>query len=188
MVVRLIGDPIILLQCLSCLRDYGWLALFAALERPAVVLPMSLQERIAEEAEARKKGDVDQIAVPGMNTEEKKIAERKMRRASIAVGVMSALAKQGSITMPAADERPPAEKRKPQKRDAKRTSSIKAALKQNFRSSIFGSGLSGMISIPSGINIPFLDPKGSSGIPSIGTLSSSSKALNNPPNLPPHVC
>ena len=151
-----------------------------------MVLPISLQEKIAEEAEARTKGDADQVAVSGSNYEEKKMAERKMRRASIAVGVMSTLAKkQGSLVAPAKDPLPPQEVKRPQKRDPKRTSSIKAALKQNFRSSIFSSGLSGMISMPSGINVPFLDAKGSSGISSMGILSSGLKAFRRACVIPP---
>lgn len=140
-----------------------------------MVLPMSLQQKIAEEAEAKKNGDMDQIAVPGPHNEERKNAERKMRRASIAAGVMSALAKQGSLPTPDTGQKLPKEVRKSQKRDPKRTSSIKAALKQNFRSSIFSSGLSGIMSMPSGMNIPFLDAKGSSGIPSMGISSPLSK-------------
>lgn len=133
-----------------------------------MVLPVSLQERIAEEAEAKKKGSLDDLPVTGLNNEERKNAERKMRRASIAVGVMSALAKQGSLIASSSGQNPSEEIKKPQKRETKRNSSIKATIKQNFRSSIFSSGLSGIVSMPSGINIPFLDAKGSSGISSTG--------------------
>ena len=133
-----------------------------------MVLPQSLQEKMTEEAEAKKTSKANRTAVQGIDGEERKRDERKNRRASIAVGVMSAIAKQGLVLNPsvkriAAEGAAPAKQRRSQ-----RNSSLKAALKQNFRSSIFTGAVSGLANMPSGIKIPFLDSQASSGISSAG--------------------
>lgn len=64
----------------------------AALDKPAVVLPVSMQERISEEknlehaAKSQPKGSVN------LTAEQLRTQQQKMRRASIAVGVLTAAA------------------------------------------------------------------------------------------------
>jgi hypothetical protein len=66
------------------------------LEKPAVVLPVSLQEKMAEEKQQEQASQQQQgnKVVQELTTEQRKTVERKMRRASIAVGVMTAMSKQ----------------------------------------------------------------------------------------------
>lgn len=131
----------------------------AALDRLAVVLPQCLQEKIAEEAGAMEKGGLSQPGIPGHNSEERKVAERKMRRASIAVGVMSAIAKQGALLNAAAKKAPASDQcsATPKEKQAQKKTSIKESIKQNFRSSIFAGGSPGLIGTASGLKAPFLD-------------------------------
>lgn len=107
---------------------------FAALEKPAVVLPLGLQELIADEAaakEAAQNGRKEALQEP---PEVRKMNERHARRASIAIGVMNSISSQGSFrpssTLPHLDSVPKADlkKKPPRKTSLLKPSYYKAAL------------------------------------------------------------
>lgn len=69
----------------------------AALDQPAIVLPVSLQEQIADESDAKQAAKHKHKAALAQDTSDRKREERTMRRASLAVGVLNSLSKQGSL-------------------------------------------------------------------------------------------
>ena len=138
------------------------------------MLPLSLQEKIADEAAARKATQHGRADSLPQTTEARKAAERNVRRASIAVGVMSTLSKQASLPPPATA--PPAQPAG----SPRRSSRMKKHSLTEPSASALTANLSG---------VPMLDAHGSGGIPAGGgdAPASGCSGLQQRPHVSPDL-